>query len=90
MATSGSPISPFMRPAGTPSADLDELSMPMRKFSIEADFLPPLQLHHAAIMDDQLNCAVANRPERLDQLPGQGWRQRQHAVGIGRGDERGT
>jgi hypothetical protein len=89
MATSGSPVSPFTRAAGTPSADVDELSIPMRKFSIESEFLPPLQLHHAAIMDYQFDCAIANRPERLDELSGQGWRQSRRAIGIGRRADRG-
>jgi hypothetical protein len=66
MTTSGSPVSPLTRTAGTPSADVDELSTPMGKFSIKADFDPTLKLHHAAIMDYQLDCAVANRPERLE------------------------
>jgi hypothetical protein len=48
------------------------LALVLRKLSLETDFLVPLELHHPAVMDDQLNGAIADRAERLPELLEQG------------------
>jgi hypothetical protein len=36
---------------------------------LEAHFLPPLQLYYAAVVNHQLDRPIADRLERLPQLP---------------------
>ena len=52
-----------------------------RKLMIEADFLPALQLHHPAVVDDQLDGPVADRAEGLPELPEERRRERQLLAG---------
>jgi hypothetical protein len=50
------------------------------KSNIEADFLPSFQLHYAAVVDHQLDGAVADRPERLTELLEERWGHRGQVV----------
>jgi hypothetical protein len=43
---------------------------------VEADFLPPLQLHHPALVDHQLDRPVTDGLESVPKLPKERRRQR--------------
>ena len=47
---------------------MDLLPFVICKSNIETDFLASFQLHYPAIVDHQFNGAVADLPERLEQL----------------------
>jgi hypothetical protein len=47
---------------------LSFVGVPLRSALLEADFLTPLQLHHPAIVDHQLDGPIADRAERPHQL----------------------
>ena len=52
------------------------------KSNIEADFLSSFQLDYPAIVDHQLDGAVADRPEGLTELLKERWRHRGQVVRV--------
>jgi hypothetical protein len=60
----------------------------LRNFIIEADFLVPLQLHYPAVVDHQLDRAIADCAEGLAELPEERRRQLERIVWAGLGARR--
>ena len=57
----------------------------VRNFNIEADFLVPLQLHYPAVVDHQLDRAIADGAEGLAELSEERRRQLERIVWAGLG-----
>jgi hypothetical protein len=65
-----------------------QASLPSRKISIYTNFLSPLELNYTPFVDHQLDRSIADRAERLLQLPEQRRREVERMkpeIGLGMG-----